>query len=91
LYQRGIITIPQYKEDQYSLDLALFKNDSKLNIEVDGEQYHRKWDGELLVRDQIRNKRLIELGWDVKRFWVYELKDDLDSCCQSIQDWYEQK
>lgn len=24
------------------------------------------------LRDQLRNQRLIELGWDVQRFWVYE-------------------
>ena len=80
LYKREIITVPQYKEEQYSLDLALFVGDRKLDIEVDGEKYHRRWDGELMTRDQIRNRRLIELGWDVKRFWVYELRDDMAKC-----------
>ena len=48
----------------------------KLDIEVDGENYHRNWDGELCRRDQIRSRRLRDLGWDIMRFWVYELRDD---------------
>ncbi|MBL7906164.1 MAG: AAA family ATPase [Bacteroidales bacterium] len=87
LYKNGIKTVPQYKVDKYSLDLALFENGRMLDIEVDGESYHRSWDGELMRRDKIRNKRLIELGWDVKRFWVYEVRDDLKSCIERINDW----
>lgn len=89
LYKKGIVTVPQYNEEQYSLDLALFDGERKLDIEVDGEKYHRKWDGELMTRDQIRNRRLIELGWDVRRFWVYELKDDMEGCCELIQNWLD--
>lgn len=87
LYKNGIRTLPQYKVDKYSLDLALFENDQMLDIEVDGEAYHRNWDGELMRRDKIRNKRLIELGWDVQRFWVYEIRDDLNSCINRIAEW----
>jgi superfamily I DNA and/or RNA helicase len=87
LYRNGIRTLPQYKVDKYSLDLALFENGKMLDIEVDGEAYHRNWDGELMRRDKIRNKRLIELGWDVQRFWVYEIRDDLKSCIERINFW----
>ncbi|MCK4753982.1 MAG: DUF559 domain-containing protein [Calditrichia bacterium] len=38
-------------------------------------------------RDQLRNKRLIELGWDVIRFWVYEIRDDRQECVNRIQRW----
>ena len=72
LYQAGIKTIPQYSIEQYLLDLAVIDGDRRLDIEVDGERYHRNWTGELCRRDQIRNQRLYELGWDVMRFWVYE-------------------
>lgn len=89
LYKAGISTIPQYQVGQYILDLALIKKDRKLDIEIDGEKYHRNWDGELLKRDQLRNKRLIELGWDVKRFWVYQIRDDLNGCINSIKSWIE--
>lgn len=87
LYQNGIHTIPQYVVDKYALDLALISEGRKLDIEVDGERYHRRWDGELLRKDQLRNFRMAELGWDVMRFWVYEIRDDLEGCVQRVQEW----
>lgn len=71
LYRADIKTVPQYQVGQYSLDLALFDGDRKLDIEIDGEKYHRNWDGELVKRDQLRNRRLIELGL-YNDFWAYE-------------------
>lgn len=87
LYKEGIKTIPQYQIDKYTLDLALFNEGRMLDIEVDGEHYHRNWTGELCRRDQIRNQRLFELDWDVKRFWVYEVRDNLDDCVKKIVEW----
>ena len=91
LYNAGIKAIPQYQVEKYTLDLALFDGDRMLDIEVDGERYHRSWTGELCRRDQIRNQRLFELGWDVKRFWVYEVRDDIDNCVEKIKKWMENK
>ena len=90
LYHVGIKTIPQFTIDQYKLDLALINGDRRLDIEVDGERYHRNWTGELCRRDQIRNQRLYELDWDVLRFWVYEVRDELDVCVSKVQQWLEQ-
>lgn len=87
LYKCGIKTHPQYSVDKYYLDLALFHNGKCLDIEVDGERYHRSWNGELCYRDQLRNQRLFELGWDVKRFWVYEIRDNLQWCIEQIKAW----
>jgi very-short-patch-repair endonuclease len=87
LYRAGLRPIPQYDIEQYILDFALFADRKRLDIEVDGERYHRNWDGELCRRDQIRNQRLIELGWHVKRFWVYEIRDDLQRCVDWIASW----
>ena len=87
LYQAGIRTIPQYQVEQYALDLALIAGDRRLDIEIDGERYHRNWTGELCRRDQLRNQRLFELGWDVMRFWVYEIRDDLDACVARVRQW----
>ena len=89
LYDSGIKTIPQYPADKYKLDLAIIKGDSMLDIEVDGEMYHKDWNGELSYRDQLRNQRLFELGWDVKRFWVYEIRDNLQECIEKIRLWIE--
>lgn len=49
--------------------------------------YHKDWTGELCYRDQLRNQRLFELGWDVKRFWVYQIRDQLPWCIEQIRQW----
>ncbi len=88
LVDAGLRTIPQYDVDQYDLDLALIRrNGRRLDIEVDGERYHRDWDGELIRRDQLRNLRLIEMGWDVLRLWVYEVRDNLPACVARVAAW----
>ena len=87
LYAAGVRPIPQYSVEQYDLDFAVIVGDCMLNIEVDGERYHRSWTGELCLRDQLRNQRLIELGWEVKRFWVYEVRDDIDDCVEWVSRW----
>ena len=87
LYQAGLRPIPQFSVEQFDLDFAIVVGNRRLNIEVDGERYHRSWTGELCLRDQLRNQRLIELGWDVKRFWVYEIRDRMPECLRQVQDW----
>ncbi len=87
LWQAGLRPIPQYAEEKFLLDFALLAEARKLNIEVDGERYHRGWNGELLRRDQLRNLRLIELGWDVMRFWVYQLRDEMPACVLRVKEW----
>ena len=90
LHIAGIKTLPQYRVEKYALDLAIIDGKRKLDIEVDGKKYHQNWTGELCYRDQIRNQRLIELGWDVMRFWVYEIRDDLPTCIERIKKWKAQ-
>ena len=87
MYKEGIRAIPQYSVEKYMLDFAVINGTRRLNIEVDGERYHRNWDGELCRRDQIRNQRMIELGWDVKRFWVYQIRDDMSTCIHNVMGW----
>jgi very-short-patch-repair endonuclease len=87
LFAAGLRPIPQYAEEKYRLDFALFDGDRKLDLEVDGERYHRDWNGELCRRDRIRNQRLMELGWDVMRFWVYEIRDDTEACIERVREW----
>ncbi len=89
MYAAGLRPIPQYPEAPYTLDFALFDGDRQLDIEVDGEHYHRNWDGERCRRDQIRTRRLRDLGWDVMRFWVYEVRDDLNGCISRVKTWLE--
>lgn len=85
----GIHAIPQHRPENldYYLDLAVIKGSRRLAIEVDGEYYHKNWDGELCYRDQIRNQRLMSEGWDVMRFWVYEIRDRLDETVEKVKMW----
>lgn len=87
LYEAGLRPIPQHEVDNYRLDLALFDGRRRLDVEVDGERYHRAWDGEHARRDQLRTQRLIELGWDVMRLWVYQVRDDLAGCVDRVVSW----
>jgi very-short-patch-repair endonuclease len=86
-YVAGLRLIPQYPIEKYLLDFAVVSGDRRLNVEIDGELYHRNWDGELCRRDEIRNQRLMELGWDVMRFWVYQVRDDREECIARIHRW----
>jgi len=89
-YEAGFALIPQYPIEKYVVDFLFTDRDRRLAIEIDGERYHRNWTGELCRRDQLRNQRLIELGYDVMRFWVYEVRDDIEGCLARLQNWKHQ-
>lgn len=72
----------QYPVEQYRLDFAILVGDRKLDIEVDGLMCHRVWGGRYCLSDQIRNRRLRDLGWDVLRFWVYQVRDQTSWCVE---------
>lgn len=87
LSDAGIPVTAQYHVDKYYLDLALFHNGKKLDIEVDGAMYHQAWTGELSYNDQLRNQALMREGWDVIRFWVQQVRDQLPWCIEQVQAW----
>lgn len=90
LSDAGIPATAQYHVDKYYLDLAVFHNGKKLDIEVDGAMYHQTWTGELCYNDQIRNQALMQQGWDVMRFWVQQVRDQLPWCIKQVKTWMEQ-
>jgi very-short-patch-repair endonuclease len=87
LYAADLRPVPQYEEPPFTLDFALFQGQRKLDIEIDGEHYHRHWDGELCRRDQLRSRRLADAGWDILRLWVYEIRDDLEGSIARVKEW----
>lgn len=89
MYAAGLRPVPQYEETPFTLDFALFEGDRKLDIEIDGENYHRHWDGDLCRRDQIRSRRLSDAGWDVLRLWVYEIRDDPEGSLERVKSWQQ--
>lgn len=89
LSDAGIPVTAQYHVDKYYLDLALFHKGKKLDIEVDGAMYHQTWTGELCYNDQLRNQALMREGWDVIRFWVQQVRDQLPWCISQIRKWMD--
>ncbi len=85
LSKEGIAYFQQYRACGYYLDFALIRGDVKLCVEVDGETYHRGPHGGHKIDDIRRDQVLKAAGWLVLRFWVYELKEDLNSCIDRVR------
>lgn len=85
LKKAGITPITQYPLAGRRLDMAILVGDLKLDIEVDGDAYHRDRDGFRKVSDHWRDHVVQSLGWRVQRFWVYELKEDMEGCVERIK------
>lgn len=80
LIAAGIQTTAQYRIAGRRLDLAVLQGDLRLDLEVDGEAWHRRADGRRKDDDVWRDHQLRALGWKVLRFWVYELREDMEGC-----------
>jgi len=87
LKARGIEPEPQYPTLGRRLDLALVRGGDhslKIDIEVDGDQFHRNPDGSRRRDDVWRDIQLQGAGWRVLRFWVYQLREDMEGCVDKI-------
>ncbi|MDD2389224.1 MAG: AAA domain-containing protein [Desulfobacterales bacterium] len=87
LVERGLEPVVQYPIAGRRLDLALLRTGDrplKIDIEVDGDRYHRNPDGSRKQGDIWRDYQIKSLGWRVKRFWVYQLRENLHECVDSI-------
>jgi Protein of unknown function (DUF559)./Uncharacterized conserved protein (DUF2075). len=86
MMKAGIDNIyPQYSVAGYYLDFAYIGKNVKIDIEVDGETYHKNPDGTRRRSDFNRNNVLMRKGWVVKRFWVHEIRGDIDGCIADIK------
>jgi very-short-patch-repair endonuclease len=81
----GIPTVPQYRVTHRRLDLAVL-DPVRLDIEVDGEAYHRTATGRRVDDDVYRDLQMMSLGWKVLRFWVYELRENMPKCIGLVQE-----
>jgi very-short-patch-repair endonuclease len=82
----------QYPLGPYKLDFALLRKNRqrKLDLEIDGETYHKDASGHRLRKDIDRDifvKAQDGRSWDVMRFWVYELREDMESCLKKVTHW----
>jgi very-short-patch-repair endonuclease/RecA/RadA recombinase len=85
LTEAGIDFSQQYPACGYYLDFAVLREGLKLAVEVDGEAFHRDASGLRRLDDIYRDQVLGSAGWDVMRFWVYELRESLDECVERIR------
>ena len=83
--QRGLEPYPQYPVGTRYLDFALDPEGKKIDIEVDGKRWHTDAAGNRKVADVLRDRELRARGWDVQRFWVHELANDMEGCLDRIE------
>ncbi len=85
LKEKGLEPEPQYHVMGRRLDMALIRDENKkIDIEVDGDSHHRNPDGTRKRDDVWRDIQLQSAGWRVMRFWVYQIRENLDDCVHKI-------
>lgn len=91
LLKANIITIPNYKINQYKMDLAFIDNEIKIDIEIEDEFQLGEWDEDKLKKEMVRNFRLSKLGWKVIRIWFYEIRDNINDCVSVVKNKIDSK
>ena len=84
LTQAGLNPTPQYPVAGRRLDFALEQGAIRLDIEVDGQEYHRTATGARKDSDLFRDAMMRAFGWHILRFRVDELESDMDRCVSSV-------
>lgn len=69
----------------YVLDFAI--SDLKIDIECDGECWHKKGNS----HDRKRNAFMKNQGWIILRFYGEEIKSNIHSCLTTIKDTIERR
>ena len=86
LKERGLDPRPQYQIMGRRLDFALFgEGEIKLDLEIDGRRWHQDVDGNRKLDDHWRDHLMRSVGWKVQRFWVDELKQDMEACLDIVE------
>ncbi len=86
LKARGLDPKPQYQIMGRRLDFALFgEGDIKLDLEIDGRRWHQDADGNRKLDDHWRDHLMRSAGWKIQRFWVDELKQDMEACLDLVE------
>ena len=61
-----------------------------MRIRIANAEYNHRGSNSLhILVIALRNQRMFELGWDVMRFWVFEIRDDVDNCIARIKHWVD--
>lgn len=86
LDRHGIEYKIQYPVNGRYLDIAIFTENSKIDIEVDGITYHTDKNGRRKMDDIIRDEEIMVRGYLILRFWSKELDDYMEECIERIKD-----
>ncbi|MBN1376725.1 AAA family ATPase [Candidatus Woesearchaeota archaeon] len=86
LMKEGVKILPQYEtkirgKKPYRLDFALFINDNKYDVEVDGDKAH----SQKIESDILRDIHLRMDGWKVRRFQVSEINNNINKVMEEIK------
>lgn len=85
LKNEKINSMPQYwvkvKNKRYRLDFAIFINDKKYDIEVDGDMAHKDRED----YDALRDIHLRMGGWCVRRFTANDVNNNLEKVLEEIK------
>lgn len=83
LERAGIHVHAQYPVLNRFLDLAIVEK--KIDIEVDGQAYHRDRNGCRKADDIHRDRQLHAAGWKVLRFWHHEVIENIAGCVEKVK------
>ncbi|MBT7237580.1 AAA family ATPase [Candidatus Woesearchaeota archaeon] len=86
LTMEGIKVIPQFStkvkdKKLYCLDFALFVNNNKYDLEIDGDKAH----SQKIESDLLRDIHLRMDGWKVRRYQASEINNNLDKVVEGIK------
>jgi very-short-patch-repair endonuclease len=86
LTKEGVKVLPQYEtkirgKKLYRLDFALFINDNKYDVEIDGDKAH----SQKIEYDILRDIYLRIDGWKVRRYQASEINNNLDNVVKEIK------
>src|SRR3989344_4309336 len=86
LVKDGIKILSQYEtkireEKPYRLDFALFINNNKYDIEVDGDKAH----SQKIESDILRDIHLRMEGWKIRRFQANEIQNNIKRVIEEIK------
>jgi len=86
LTKEGVKVLPQYEtkirgKKLYRLDFALFINDNKYDVEIDGDKAH----SQKIESDILRDIHLRIDGWKVRRYQASEINNDIKRVVEEIK------
>jgi len=81
LERRNISFVFQYPLNGFFLDFAIIKDDLKIDVECDGEYFHRN-----KKKDNIRDYKIKNMGWEIIRLKEKDIINSTEICVDKIEE-----